>query len=410
MFKILIVEDDSDKLREVTSILESIDGVEDHNIDHVIDSISAKNKLRDNFYDLVILDIAIPLRRSEQIDPEGGIKLLKEILTRDIYKQPSHIIGLTALDEIFTEATEAFANQILSVIRYSLTDIEWKGKLVNGLQQRLSAKFSCDAVEQKYIYDVAIMCAVEVEFNAIKSLSSSWSKVNVSSDSSPYFETTFVKGQKVFKVVAACAPQMGMNASSVLAMKLIYNFRPKYLFMTGIAASIKDTTSHGFGDIIIIDECWDGGAGKITQDENGKNIFLQTANHHRLDRDIFEKMRTIKDNSNLLRQIKDDWKPNQVPNTELALHIGSVASVAGVIENQAVIDELKVKDRKLLGIEMEAYGMYYSAANASSPKPTAIALKSVSDFANIDKADQFQAYASYTSAKVMHHFIIEELM
>lgn len=410
MFKILIVEDDSDKLRDVTSVLDKIEGLNDDNIDHVVDSIGAKNKLKEKFYDLVILDIAIPLRKSEHIDINGGIKLLKEILERDIYKKPSHIIGLTALDEVFKTATEKFNNQILSVIRYSLTDVEWKSQLINGLKQRLNAKSSCDSIELKYNFDIAIICAVQTEFDAIKALSDNWTKINVVSDSSPYFETTFEKDDKVFKVIAACAPQMGMNASSALTMKIIYNFRPKYIFMTGIAASIKDTTSHGFGDILIIDECWDGGAGKITQDRDGKKIFQQAANNLRIDRDIYEKMRMIKDDNVFLRNIKDNWKPNSLPNTELSIHIGSVASVAGVIENEAVIEELKIKDRKLLGVEMEAYGMYYSAVNCSNPKPLAIAIKSISDFANTEKNDMYQTYASYTSAQVMYHFIISELM
>jgi nucleoside phosphorylase/CheY-like chemotaxis protein len=408
MFKILIVEDNTDKLRDILKTLEPIYNVDE--IEHVVDSLEAKRKLKDNFYDLLILDIAIPLRKSEVIDLEGGIKLLQEIHERDFYKIPSHIIGLTINEEIFSKATSEFGNHILSVIRYSETDIEWQGQLLKGVDNRIKSKQYSTSIKEEYNYDIAIINAVETEFNAIKALSSNWEKVNIASDSSPYFETTFTKGEKIFRVIAACAPQMGMNASAVLSMKMIHNFRPRYIFMTGIAASVQKSENNGFGDIIVIDESWDGGAGKITQDENGKTLFLQVANHLRLDRDISEKMRAIKDNTNLLRHIKDEWKPNKTPNTELSLHIGSVASVAGVIENEAIVSELKVKDRKLMGLEMEAHGMYYSAANCSSPKPIAIAIKSISDFANTNKSDDFQTYASYTSARVMYEFIISELM
>lgn len=413
-FTILIVEDNTDKLKEIIQTIEHIDALknlksEDY-IDHEIDGLGARKKMKEKNYDLLILDIAIPLRKSENIDAEGGLKLLDEILKREGYKIPIHIIGLTALEEIYAKASSNFASQILSVIKYSNTDIEWQSKLMNGVEQRITAKVSAATAALNYDYDIAIINAVETEFHAVKALSKDWNRVAVQSDSTSYFETTFSKDDKQFRVVAACAHQMGMNASAVLSLKMIHNFRPKYLFMTGIMASVKDITSHGYGDIIVADESWDGGAGKITEDENGITVFLPTANHIRLNTDISQKIRSIKDNPTLLRSIKDKWKPNSVPNTELTVHIGSVTSVAGVIENKAIIDELKKQDRKLLGLEMETFGMYYSAANCSHPKPlAAISLKSISDFANTSKNDLYQSYASYTSAQVMYEFIISEL-
>lgn len=240
----------------------------------------------------------------------------------------------------------------------------------------------------------------------MKSLSDSWKPLVFPGDSTRYIETVFEGNGKHLRVVATCATQMGMNASAVLTMKLIYNFRPRYMFMTGIAASVKKSNTHGFGDIIVIDECWDGGAGKISENTDGSPIFSPTANHLRLNVDVSQMMRHLKDDSVLLRGIKDSWKIGDVPNTELSIHFGSVSSVAGVIENTAVIAELSQKDRKLLGIDMEAYGMYYSSYNCSNPKPTAVAMKSVSDFANSQKSDLYQGYASHTSAQLAYHFIM----
>jgi nucleoside phosphorylase len=279
--------------------------------------------------------------------------------------------------------------------------------LLKGVQQRLLAKIAAANTEQSYNFDIAIITAVEREFQAVKALSNEWKELVFPGDSSSFIETIFERDDKRLRVVAACAPQMGMNASAVLSMKLIYNFRPRYIFMPGIAASVKKSDTHGFGDVIVVDECWDGGAGKISEDSNGNSMFLPAANHLRLNVDVGQRILQIKNNSNLLRSIKDGWKPNDVPNTELAIHIGSVSSVAGVIENGAVIDELKGKDRKLLGLEMEAYGLYYSAYNCGNPKPIAVALKAVSDFANLAKNDLYQTYAAYTSTKVMYEFIME---
>jgi nucleoside phosphorylase len=194
-----------------------------------------------------------------------------------------------------------------------------------------------------------------------------------------------------------------------LTMKLIQNFRPRYLIMTGIMASTKDKSegSFGFGDIILTDECWDGGAGKISEDNQGGTIFQASAKHLTLNADIKEIARSYQLDATLFNNIRE--KSILKPKTVLELHIGPTTSVAGVIENSEVIKQLKSHDRKLLGLDMETYGVFYAANNCSNPKPVAISIKSISDFADTAKNDQFQQYAAYTSAYFMYHFVLNEL-
>jgi nucleoside phosphorylase len=58
----------------------------------------------------------------------------------------------------------------------------------------------------------------------------------------------------------------------------------------------------------------------------------------------------------------------------------------------------KAQHRKLLGIEMEAYGVMCAADDLPTPQPRAIVLKGVSDFADSAKSDAFREYAAYVSA------------
>ena len=137
MFNILIVEDNTDKLREIIQLLSTIENIDVDLIDSELDAISAKKRLKVKAYDFLILDIAIPNRKADQPDLEGGLKLLNEILNRKVYKIPTHIIGLTAKEEIFEKASKTFEEKLLFVIRYSNIDIEWKTKLFEGIKQRL---------------------------------------------------------------------------------------------------------------------------------------------------------------------------------------------------------------------------------------------------------------------------------
>lgn len=94
---------------------------------------------------------------------------------------------------------------------------------------------------------------------------------------------------------------------------------------------------------------------------------------------------------------------------DVRVHIGQMASVPAVIAMAKKIEEISEHSRKLMGIEMETYGMYY-AAHSVEPRPKFWAsIKSVSDYATIKKKDNFQEYASYTSAAFLKHVILNEL-
>ena len=81
--------------------------------------------------------------------------------------------------------------------------------------------------------------------------------------------------------------------------------------------------------------------------------------------------------------------------------MGPIASGASVIANpEKVQDIIDNQIRDLVAIEMEVYGVYYAAKWAISPKPKFIAIKSICDYADTNKNDDFHDYASYTSVKV----------
>lgn len=411
MFKILIVEDDTNKLRNVLSKLEEISELDIDTIDHSIDAHDAKTKMRTICYDLVIVDIAIPLTKTTEINMEGGILLVEEILSRDIYKKPIHIIGLTSKDQVFEKASEKFGNKTLSVIRYSDTDDEWESKLSEGITQRIESKKSINSIPVEYNYDVAFITALPTpELSQIKALLPQWNKVEIRQDSTIYYTAEMQRKDKLLKIVAAHAPQMGMCAASTITMKLIENFRPRYIIMTGIAAAVKDDDNINLGDILIAEEVWDGASGKIKTTEKEEALFLPDYRHKVLNEDIKNKLQNIKLERKYLDEIYHSFPvPASKPKTVLNMHIGPMASVPAVIQNRDEIDKIKGHSRKLIGIEMESYGVFYSAANCSNPKPIVISMKSASDFADEHKSDNYQEYSAYTSAQFAYKLIINDL-
>jgi len=58
-------------------------------------------------------------------------------------------------------------------------------------------------------------------------------------------------------------------------------------------------------------------------------------------------------------------------------------------------------------VDMETYGFYYACENALLPKPEFFSIKAVSDYADNQKNDNYQAYCAFTSANFLYELMQE---
>lgn len=100
--------------------------------------------------------------------------------------------------------------------------------------------------------------------------------------------------------------------------------------------------------------------------------------------------------------VRSGW-PNP-PETALRLHVGPMATGSSVLSDEDEVDRIISQNRSLLAIEMEAYGVVAASIFAPHPRPTTFAIKSVCDFGDSAKNDQWQAYAAYSSARAVKIF------
>lgn len=244
----------------------------------------------------------------------------------------------------------------------------------------------------RYIYDIYI----EV-FTIVKPLYHPISPIR-------FHKTFFTKTDgSHLSVIAVTVDIMGMNATSTLATQVIDLFHPRLIAMTGI----KDEVN--LGDILIANPSWDSGAGKIKKDkDSGEKLFELDMKQEPLDDDLYHQVRTLQDDTRFLNSIYEKFDADK-PETHLKVRIGPVASGAAVIANSDIRKEINSQSRKLIGIEMETYGLYYAANHATKPRPKVISIKSVCDYADEEKSDNYQKYAAYTSARFLHEFAIRNL-
>jgi len=91
-------------------------------------------------------------------------------------------------------------------------------------------------------------------------------------------------------------------------------------------------------------------------------------------------------------------KPRGMPR----LIFGPLASGAAVIADKTIFEKLQAEQhRKLLGLEMEAYGVLLAVEELPHPQPEAFVIKAVQDYADHDKSDKYRGYACHVSSAVL---------
>ena len=413
MLSVLIIEDTQEKIASIKDIIDNLSEKIEYEI--VNDAKNTIYKLSDKYYDLLLVDIHIPFEWGDNAEPQIAIDLIKQIIEDDDLNTPFSILSITKKEDLKEEYKKELERLTVTILQYKENNDTWKHQLREKLKSLSSAKKSL-YYQKDYDYDIAIINALqEPEHSQLINVFGGyekWKRIqHPMDDFNNYYECILEIKNKKIRCIATYANQMASIASSALTTKIIYNFRPKYLFMTGITAGISNGNMN-FGDILVASEVYDGASGKIkTNKENGNTIFEPDVRQKSTNTEFINIITRLKSDNQLLSNIANRYPSRQgKPNTELNIHIGPMASVPAVLSSKEEIDKIKNHGRKLQGIEMEAYGMFYAASCAIKPLPKFVAsLKSVSDFADIQKNDNYQEYASYTSAALLKYIIENEL-
>lgn len=149
MIKILIVDDLKTKRDKIANTI-----LDNHDIlrkDIVIaQSIKdAKKILYNEYFDLMILDLVLPIEESGESQAKNGISFLNEIGINPSIHPPIHIVGISGYKEQVTEYHKDFSEKLWNLIDYEETSSNWEDQLrsiifhlVKIRQQFISASFS----------------------------------------------------------------------------------------------------------------------------------------------------------------------------------------------------------------------------------------------------------------------------
>ena len=136
--KILLVDDESKKLKRLHSVINTIDELVSDSIEHVLDLKSAKDQMKSIRYDLVVLDLKIAECIGEEDDSEiAGLEFIDEILETDSILIPKEIIILTEHDALQEKCKELGKNLEFLVLKYDEQSVEWENVIKNKIRYAL---------------------------------------------------------------------------------------------------------------------------------------------------------------------------------------------------------------------------------------------------------------------------------
>jgi nucleoside phosphorylase/predicted nucleotidyltransferase len=253
---------------------------------------------------------------------------------------------------------------------------------------------------------VILFCALPSEFDAVKSRMGEGTQKS-HARIPPYYRA-YLKTQSGRErlVVAVQTGVAGVNAGISATRILDYFDQPQLAVLVGITAGLKDEKfllndpkAAQLGDILVPTATVDVEAGKLTP--KGKEPAGQTlpmaANYQR----------SVASWNGCVAWAAR-WKRvvNGVECPPKIFADCTLACTASVIAYDDFAQSLKQRDRKIAGIEMEAVGV----AMACAGRCDFLVVKSISDWADENKADSQHSYCTRVSADLVLSMIEDETL
>lgn len=400
---VIIVEDQPAKAKKITDAILSSPQGDQSEIVLAENGYDARRFLSERAFDLLILDVVLPNRPNDTPQTEGGIYLLRELMSRDGYFRPKYILGLTAYPEVFHSAAADFADYTWAIIQYEEDSNSWADPIAQILRHLSISSKQQFSTPLDYNFDFCVMTALrDPEFNTLSDLGWDWRELRQEGDPTTYLQAEIDLEGHLIRVVAGCTERMGMVAAAIFCSNMIRQFRPRIMAITGICAGVRGKIN--IGDVAAADPSWDYQSGK------SKVAHFEPAPHQLpLNSAIRRRISSLANDETFRRMIKDNWR-GAAPDTNLQFKVGPFASGSAVIASTAALKKAINQQRQMIALDMETYGVYAAAAEAHPFPPFYMSIKGISDFGDEEKNDAFREYAAYTSTALFEAFVTREYL
>jgi nucleoside phosphorylase len=242
------------------------------------------------------------------------------------------------------------------------------------------------------VADILLLTGLNEELHWLKTVfDCEFQRVSVLGTS--YLHANVTHASRSVTIVALRQQEKGLTSSAITATKAMCLWKPKLAVMTGICAGVKGSVN--LGDLVVATQFFEHSSGQLLQ---GGLIPVQ--NRVSPPPWVLDFLISLTDTNQFQELVRLGFGHSMPVDAEPRIHYGAMACGPQVIKDQAYIDMLKDKENSLLAIDMESYGLALAASMCSTYRRPVIPLvvKGVCDFADLEKADDWHDYCSYSSA------------
>lgn len=403
--KILIMDDKADKLEQITCVLTDMCGLQVSEI-HQARSINGGRKyLFKNTYDLLVLDLVLPLYDGGQPEAEKSRKFIDEFDRFLRIHKPLVIIGMTEYDEEFKEMQTVYKKKLWDLIQYSQHSTDWMEMLQRAVQKVIDIRASLmNSITIKKKFNVGVICALSEEYTQMeRAFGGKWKDLDQAPEVNLKFKTLDLinaEGETI-RLISCCCNHAGMPVTSSVAAFMYSFFDVSEIYMTGFCAGFRGKTE--YGDLVIAKSEWDYGSAKIAE-KNGQPVSHPAPFQLPCSNAVISDVESFVRDKDPKHQFLAELNREHFDISQFDIHIMNGACGSYVVANEDVMTDLIGRDRNLRSLDMEGYGLY-TASYILGGDRISLMIKGVADLGDSDKGDLYHNQCSYTSALFLREFL-----
>lgn len=393
--KILIVHDRESVISDISAICEEV--TSDSIVIHTaLDGLTATRLLRDNSYDLMIMDLTLPYV-IKSMAPDIGVAegILREIFTSDSLNPPGDIIGISKDVEAVTTLSDSIGSHLMAIISEDESG-DWRRYLGDRIKYAArSAAWRQYSAYRHHLIDVLLFTALDEELEPYND--------ELEFEKSNRYEGAYnfafrdkygiARTGVAFSIGRSGQPRAASRTQSLLSV-----FRPRLAIMTGICGGFNRKATPG--QLMFFETVYDWDYGKWKDTSNGARfvsraqpISIDGSTAHRVAREMIGS-NFSKDPTVLGRLVQ--LSGGTV--TQISMKLAQAASGSAVVAHGEIIAQIENLNDAISAVDMEAYAFYHACTRTHVVPPQALCIKAVSDGANAQKDDELHAACSYLSA------------
>lgn len=148
--KILIVDDDLTRGSSLRDYLMSEPPLGASSIVLCDNAVTAKQLMRESYFDGLVLDVVLPKRSGESPSPRYGLELLKQLSRSTTLRKPEKIIGITAHSEDLANFRNEFL-ELCAVVIEARPTTTWKRQIAKSFGYTDSSKLARSLSEHRTV-------------------------------------------------------------------------------------------------------------------------------------------------------------------------------------------------------------------------------------------------------------------